>query len=148
VGGETRRFEHDAQVPVLVVDDQARFRRVMRDLVAAADGFRLAGEADSGEAAVEAVGAVGARFVIMDKRMPGMGGIAACRAIVENDSRVVVLLCSVEELNPRLLEDCARVEFVPKERLCPRLLTEVWHRRRAHVGPISGATFVDAGPMI
>ena len=42
-------------VGVLLVDDQASFRSAVRDLVAATDGFVLLGEADSGEAAVDAV---------------------------------------------------------------------------------------------
>ena len=59
-------------VPVLVVDDQESFRGVLRDLVAATDGFALVGEAASGEAAINAVEHLSPRLVIMDSRMSGM----------------------------------------------------------------------------
>ena len=40
-------------VPVLIVDDQAPFRRAARAVVTATPGFEVVGEAESGEEAVE-----------------------------------------------------------------------------------------------
>ena len=40
-------------VPVLIVDDQAPFRRAARMVVTATPGFDVVGEAESGEEAVE-----------------------------------------------------------------------------------------------
>jgi two-component system invasion response regulator UvrY len=44
----------DTVVPVLIVDDQESFRSLLRELIAATDGFALVGEATSGEAALRA----------------------------------------------------------------------------------------------
>jgi len=82
-------------VGVLVVDDQEVFRGVLRDLVIATPGLELVGEAASGEAALEAVDALSPQMVIMDKRMPGMGGIEASRLVTARDPDLVVLLFSV-----------------------------------------------------
>jgi DNA-binding NarL/FixJ family response regulator len=47
--------DNEPPIPVLVVDDRDSFRSVMLDVVAAASGFAVAGEASSGEAALEAI---------------------------------------------------------------------------------------------
>lgn len=65
---------HEELVTVLVVDDQASFRRALRELVAATEGFELVGDAPSGEEALKTVDALVPRMVIMDKRMPGIRG--------------------------------------------------------------------------
>ena len=45
-------------VPVLIVDDQAPFRRAARMVVTATPGFDVVGEAESGEEAVELAAAL------------------------------------------------------------------------------------------
>jgi DNA-binding NarL/FixJ family response regulator len=85
---------------VLVVDDQPSYRAAMRDVVEATPGLRLAGEADSGEASIEAAQDLSVQMVLMDKRMPGMNGFEACRAITERDPGILVVVCSVEDPDP------------------------------------------------
>ena len=70
------------RVPMLVVDDQETFREMMRDLVAATPGFELVGEAASGEDALVAIGDLSPELVLMDVRMPGIGGIEATRRVM------------------------------------------------------------------
>ena len=48
-------------VRVLTIDDQAIFRAIARDVIAATNGFESVGEADGGESGIEAVGAAVAR---------------------------------------------------------------------------------------
>jgi two-component system, NarL family, invasion response regulator UvrY len=117
-------------VRVLVVDDQASFRAVMRELVAATRGFTLAGEAASGEEALDAVDQLAPHMVIMDKRMPGMGGIEAARVLTTRHPEVVVLIVSVEEPDPAVIQSSGAA-FARKEGLSTGLLREVWdaHRR-------------------
>jgi DNA-binding NarL/FixJ family response regulator len=85
---------------VLIVDDQPSYRAAMRDVVEATPGLRLAGEADSGAAAIAAAEELLVQMVLMDKRMPGMNGFDACRAITERDPEIIVVVCSVEDPNP------------------------------------------------
>ena len=118
-------------VGVLIVDDQPTFRKALRDLVAATPGLTLAGEADSGEAALEAVESLAPRMIIMDKRMPGIGGLEATRRIVDRHPEVVVLLVSVEVPDLQLMEGSGAVAFLRKQRLSPRALSAVWE---AHGG--------------
>lgn len=99
----------------------------MRDVVAAAPGFELVGEAGSGEEAIEVLKTLMAQLVILDKRMPGLGGPAACRVITEQHPGLVVVLCSVEDPDPKLADDCGAAVVVRKQHLNHRLLAELWN---------------------
>jgi two-component system, NarL family, invasion response regulator UvrY len=124
------------EVRVLVVDDHESFRETMRGLVAATPGFVLAGEADSGETALDAADAVAPQFVIMDKRMPGMGGAEATRRLIDRHPETVVLLVSVEEPSREVMCSAGAAAFARKQDLTPGLLERVWRdhlpRRRLH----------------
>jgi two-component system invasion response regulator UvrY len=111
---------------VLVVDDQELFRAVMRDVVLATPGMTLVGEAASGEAAVDAVEELSPRMVIMDKRMPGIGGIEAARLIRSRRPEIVVVLVSVEVPSPEVVEESGAAVFLHKRQLSRRALVEVW----------------------
>lgn len=120
-----------SEVGTLVVDDKETFREALRQLIAAAPGFILVGEAGSGEDAIAAAEALAPQLVLMDVRMPGMGGIEAARVLAHKHPGIVVVLISVhgsEELPPELVEgrDAA---FVHKQNLRPRVLRELWEER-------------------
>ncbi|MEV7730425.1 response regulator transcription factor [Streptomyces sp. NPDC087917] len=68
---------------VLVTDDQILVRSGLAALLRAAPDIEVVGEAASGEEAVRLAAELRPDVVLMDVRMPGMGGIAATRAIVE-----------------------------------------------------------------
>ena len=83
---------------VLAVDDQRPFREAAHRVVDATAGFAWAGEAGSGEEAVELVRERAPDIVIMDVRMPGMDGITAARRVATECPEVTVLLVSAEPL--------------------------------------------------
>ena len=81
-------------VPVLIVDDQAPFRRAARTVVTATPGFEVVGEAESGEEAVELADALDPGLVLMDINLPGINGIEATRRITAAHPDAVVMLLS------------------------------------------------------
>lgn len=115
-----------ADVAVLVVDDQALFRSVASDVVYATPGMTLVGAAASGEDAIAAVEALSPQLVIMDKRMPGIGGIEAARLIHERFPGVVVVLMSVERPDELREAGGAVAAFLAKRQLSPRMLAKIW----------------------
>jgi DNA-binding NarL/FixJ family response regulator len=117
-------------IGVLVVDDNAQFRAVLRDVVAATAGMSCVGDAASGEAALEACAAHPPDLVIMDKRMPGIGGIEAARRMAARHPDVMVVLVSVERPRAETLEGLDSAVFLEKRRLSPRALAELWRERR------------------
>lgn len=67
---------------VLIVDDQVLIRAGIAALVRATDGLEVAGEAATGEEAVDLAARRPPDVVLMDIRLPGMSGIAALERIL------------------------------------------------------------------
>ena len=118
----------DERVPVWVVDDQASFRLATAATVAATKDFVMAGECETGEAAIELLSNGGAGLVLMDIHMPGMGGIEAARRIRAAHPGLMVLLMSTYDIEdlPSGAATCGASAYLHKERLSPQLLTKLW----------------------
>lgn len=82
-----------APIRLLIVDDQTLFRESLGLLLAAQPGLAVVGEAANGEEALRQVAALAPDVVLMDLRMPILGGVAATRRIRADypASRVIVL---------------------------------------------------------
>lgn len=70
---------------VFVVDDHPIVRAGIVGLLETEEGIAVAGEAASGEAALELLAAVCPDVVLMDLRMPGLGGVEATRRIARGE---------------------------------------------------------------
>ncbi len=93
---------------ILVVDDEVNMRRTLADILTD-EGYDVA-TASTGEQAVELCRKNGFRTVLMDVRMPGMGGVEAFRRIRRHQEGVRVILMSaysVEALKEAALDDGA-----------------------------------------
>ena len=117
-------------VPVLVVDDQAPFRRAARAVLAATPGFDAVGEAESGEQAIDLVGSLAPALVLMDINMPGIDGIEASRRIVEGHPGTVVFLLSTYRADdlPAGALDCGAAGYIHKEDFGSAVLRDLWAR--------------------
>ena len=120
-------------VPVLIVDDQAPFRRAAAAVVAATPGFTVVGEAESGEEAVEMADALHPLLVLMDINLPGINGIEATRRITHAHPGAVVMLLSTYQAGdlPSDTEDCGAVAYVNKEDFGPALVKDIWAKNSA-----------------
>ncbi|MCR2802431.1 response regulator transcription factor [Paenibacillus sp. SCIV0701] len=67
----------DEQVRVLIVDDHPHGREGMREILSMDGMFAVVGEAASGEEAIGRAAELRPDLVLMDIRMPGMGGLEA-----------------------------------------------------------------------
>jgi len=86
------RISAAAAPEVLVVDDERSVRRVTSQLLTRA-GF-VVRECDSGEAALRELGTHLPDAIVMDLRMPGMGGRAATERIRKQNSSLPIVICS------------------------------------------------------
>lgn len=80
-------------IRILLVDDHAILRSGLSALLELEEDIEVAGEASTGEEAIERTRALRPDVVIMDIDMPGMGGLEATRQIqaLELGTRVLVL---------------------------------------------------------
>ena len=115
-------------VGVLTIDDQSVFRRVAGEVIVATPGFESVGEADCGEEGVAAVERLRPQLVLLDVRMPGIGGIETARRITTAHPDTVVVLISIEE--PEEFSHAARASgaaaLVRKQDFGPALLRSLW----------------------
>ena len=78
-------------IRVMLVDDHTMVRRGLVTFLKAFDDLELAGEAESGEAAIRLCAEVLPDVILMDMVMPDMDGAAATRAIRQQFPQVQVL---------------------------------------------------------
>jgi DNA-binding NarL/FixJ family response regulator len=95
----SERGRADGAIRVVIADDHELYRRGM-GVVVELDGLaRIVGEASNGDEAVEVCRRLRPDVVLMDVRMPGIGGIAACRRVraAAPDTRILMLTMSDDE---------------------------------------------------
>ena len=73
----------------LIVDDDEDIRKILRRVLPSA-GVEVAGEAASGEEALEWLSSHAVDIVVMDIQMPGLGGVETTRRIKESSADVLV----------------------------------------------------------
>jgi DNA-binding NarL/FixJ family response regulator len=115
-------------VRVLVVDDQALFRRVMSAVVDETDGFVLVGCAESGEESIMAARVLRPELILMDVNLPGIDGMEATRRLREETAAAAVVLLSTydEDEWDGQPQECGAVAYVAKSAFGPDRLTAVW----------------------
>ncbi|MCQ4347329.1 UvrY/SirA/GacA family response regulator transcription factor [Pseudomonas stutzeri] len=94
-------------INVLVVDDHDLVRTGIRRMLADVAGVSVIGEADCGEDALLRVRELRPDLVLMDVKMPGIGGLEATRKIIRShpDVKVIaVTACDEEPFPSRLLQ--------------------------------------------
>lgn len=80
-----------AKIKVLLVDDQQLLLDGVKTLLSINNDMEVA-MAGSGEAAVEMVETFNPDIILMDIRMPGMGGVEATKRIKEHHPGIVILI--------------------------------------------------------
>lgn len=126
------RLDSEAMaVQVLIVDDQEPFRMAARLVVEATDGFDVAAEVETGEAAVETARELSPDLILMDVNLPGISGLEATQRILaetRDKQPVVVLVLSTyeaAEYAPRAAEAGA-ASYIPKSEFDPDRLEAAW----------------------
>lgn len=111
-------------IRVLLVDDHKLVRTGIRLILEDTPDIRVAGEGESGEAALELSRSLAIDLVLMDVSMPGVGGLEATRRLLARNPALKVIVVSVHATEPYplqlmeagahgyLTKDCAAEEIV------------------------------------
>jgi two-component system, NarL family, invasion response regulator UvrY len=104
-------------IKVLIVDDHHLVRTSLARLLDGEDGIQVIGEAASGEEAINLTRTLRPDVVLMDLRMPGIGGLEATRKIRRgnDDVRVLALTGFMEDNFAQRLLEAGAGGFISKD---------------------------------
>lgn len=94
-------------ITVLLVDDHDLVRAGIKSLLADINDIKVIGEAATGEEAVRIAREKHPKVVLMDVRMPGIGGLEATRKLLRADPDIKVIaltVCGEEPFPSKLLQ--------------------------------------------
>ena len=100
---------------VLIVDDSRTSRRILKDILERA-GYKIAGEAITGNEGVDLYEKLQPDIVTMDITMPEMDGIEALKRIKEAHPEAMVIMVTAAGQKEKMMEavKLGAVEFVSK----------------------------------
>jgi len=133
---------------ILAVDDEPQIRRIMRTTLTSA-GYEV-DDARTGEEALEKVREFRPDLVLLDMNMPGMGGIATCKAIRAGAAVAIIMLTVRNSESDKVAAlDAGADDFVTKPFSTPELLARIRAAlRRAPVPPQSSPTKIQVGELV
>lgn len=101
---------------ILVADDHDLVRMGIVRMLADIEGFNVVGEAESGEDAIRLSRELSVDVVLMDVRMPGVGGLEATRKILayEPTIKVIAVTSLTDDMFPERLMKAGAVGYVTK----------------------------------
>jgi two-component system, NarL family, invasion response regulator UvrY len=106
-------------IKVLLVDDHELIRTGVKGILDNSTDIEVAGEASTGEEAIDLVKKTSPDVVLMDVNMPGMGGIEATRRVlrIKPDLKVIALTVLDDDPFPSRLHEVGAMGFLTKG--CP-----------------------------
>lgn len=85
------------KITVMLVDDHAVVRAGYRLLLSETDDIDVVGEAERGEDAIRLYPEIKPQAIVMDIKLPGIGGLDAIRRICIRDPEAKILVCSIHD---------------------------------------------------
>jgi len=138
-------------IRVMIVDDHTMVRRGLATILKVFDDLQLAGEAESGAAAIQLCGEVLPDVVLMDMVMPDMDGATATRVIRQQFPQVqIIALTSFKEGNlVKNALEAGAIAYLLKDVSADDLVRAIRaaHAGRATLSPEAAQAFVETSNL-
>ena len=104
-------------ITVLLTDDHELVRTGIRRLLEDSKQVEIVGEADCGEDSLQLAQSLKPDVILMDVNMPGIGGVEACRRILQRNpkQKIIVLTVHNEHTFPKRLLEIGAKGYLTKE---------------------------------
>jgi two-component system response regulator AlgR len=113
-----------AEIPVFIADDEQPARERLRELLSDLAGelpTRVVGEARNGPEAIEKLPGCGARVLLLDIQMPGMGGIEVARHLAQLPESPAVVFVTAHDRHAVEAFELNALDYLLKPVRAPRL---------------------------
>ena len=120
-------------ITVLLTDDHELVRTGIRRLLEDSKQISIVGEADCGEKSIQLAQEHQPDVILMDVNMPGIGGVEACRRILQRNpkQKIIVLTVHNEQTFPKRLLEIGARGYLTKECGVDEMLEAI---RQVHAG--------------
>jgi len=98
-------------VQILIADDDAAIRRLLRRVIEEHEGWQVCGEAENGREALTQIGEACPDLVVLDLAMPQMNGLQAAREICKVAPHLPMLLLTVQQVSGELVQEARSAGF-------------------------------------
>ena len=98
-------------VQILIADDDAAIRRLLRRVIEEHEGWQVCGEAENGREALTQIGEACPDLVVLDLAMPQMNGLQAAREICKGAPHLPMLLLTVQQVSGELVQEARSAGF-------------------------------------
>jgi DNA-binding NarL/FixJ family response regulator len=98
-------------VRILIADDDAAIRRLLRRLIENHEDWSVCGDAQDGQDAIGKAKELSPDVIVLDLAMPQMNGFQAARAITRAHPEVPLLLLTVQQLSKELTREAQHAGF-------------------------------------
>jgi two-component system invasion response regulator UvrY len=120
-------------ITVLLTDDHELVRTGIRRLLEDSKQISIVGEADCGEKSIQLAQEHQPDVILMDVNMPGIGGVEACRRILQRNpkQKIIVLTVHNEQTFPKRLLEIGARGYLTKECGVDEMIEAI---RQVHAG--------------
>jgi DNA-binding NarL/FixJ family response regulator len=98
-------------VRILIADDDASIRRLLRRLIESHDGWSVCGDAHDGRDAIGKAAQLNPDVIVLDLAMPQMNGLQAAREISRHTPEIPLLLLTVQQVSKELTNEALHAGF-------------------------------------
>ena len=85
------------ELKVLIIDDDEGMRLILKKIISKTQGFKLVGEAESGEIGINLVETLSPHIIFLDVEMPGMDGVMCAKKIIDIAPKTFIIFATAHE---------------------------------------------------